>query len=110
MDPRATDVHPEEEREDCARSGIPTWSDKLLQEVVRSILEAYYEPQFTDHSHGFRPGRGCHTALARDPARTWTGTKWFIEGDIKGCFDNIDHAVLLSILAREDPRQPLPAG
>ena len=43
--------------------GIPTWSDKLLQEVMRSLLEAYYEPQFTDHSHGFRPGRGCHTAL-----------------------------------------------
>ena len=77
--------------------GIPTWSDKLLQEVMRSILEAYYEPQFSDRSHGFRPERGCHTAL-RDIYRTWTGTKWFIEGDIKGCFDNIDHAVLLSIL------------
>jgi group II intron reverse transcriptase/maturase len=77
--------------------GIPTWGDKLLQEVLRSILEAYYEPQFSDHSHGFRPGRGCHTALTTI-RRTWTGTKWFIEGDIKGCFDNIDHQVLLSIL------------
>ena len=46
--------------------GIPTWSDKLLQEVIRSLLEAYYEPQFSRHSHGFRPGRGCHTALRRD--------------------------------------------
>src|SRR5262249_51219331 len=43
--------------------GIPTWKDKLLQEVIRSILETYYEPQFDDHSHGFRPDRGCHTAL-----------------------------------------------
>lgn len=43
--------------------GLPTWSDKLLQEVVRLLLEAYYEPQFSDRSHGFRPGRGCHTAL-----------------------------------------------
>jgi group II intron reverse transcriptase/maturase len=77
--------------------GIPTWSDKLLQEVVRSLLEAYYEPQFSDRSHGFRPGRGCHTAL-RQVYGTWQGTKWFIEGDIKGCFDNIDHQVLLSIL------------
>src|SRR5437764_9385781 len=77
--------------------GIPTWSDKLLQEVVRSILEAYYEPQFSDRSHGFRPERGCHTAL-RQVYATWAGTKWFIEGDIKGCFDNIDHPVLLSIL------------
>jgi len=77
--------------------GIPTWTDKLLQEVIRSILEAYYEPQFSPRSHGFRPERGCHTALAEVQA-VWTGTKWFIEGDIKGCFDNIDHTVLLSIL------------
>jgi group II intron reverse transcriptase/maturase len=77
--------------------GIPTWSDKLLQEVMRSILEAYYEPQFSDHSHGFRPERGCHTALTKI-SHVWRGTKWFIEGDIKGCFDNIDHTILLSIL------------
>jgi group II intron reverse transcriptase/maturase len=77
--------------------GIPTWSNKLLQEVMRSILEAYYEPQFSPNSHGFRPRRGCHTAL-KEIFHTWTGTRWFIEGDIKGCFDNIDHTVLLSIL------------
>lgn len=77
--------------------GIPTWSDKLVQEVIRLLLEAYYEPQFSDYSHGFRPGRGCHTALL-DATRNGKGTKWFIEGDIKGCFDNIDHTVLLSIL------------
>ena len=66
---------------------IPTWSDKLVQEVIRSILEAYYEPQFSDHSHGFRPKRGCHTALNKIH-KTWRGTKWFIEGDIKGCLDH----------------------
>ena len=77
--------------------GIPTWRDKLLQEVMRSILEAYYEPQFSPTSHGFRPERGCHTAL-RDIFCSWTGTKWFIEGDIKGCFDNIGHTTLMSIL------------
>lgn len=77
--------------------GIPTWTDKLLQEVMRSLMEAYFEPQFSDHSHGFRPDRGCHTALAHIQ-RSWKGTKWFIEGDIKGCFDNIDHQVLLAIL------------
>lgn len=80
--------------------GIPTWSDKMVQEVIRLLLEAYYEPQFSDHSHGFRPGRGCHTALL-DITRNGKGTKWFIEGDIKGCFDNIDHTVLLSILAEK---------
>ncbi len=80
--------------------GIPTWSDKLLQEVIRSILEAYYEPQFSPHSHGFRAGRGCHTALG-EINRNWSGTTWFIEGDIKGCFDNIDHQVLLSTLAEK---------
>jgi group II intron reverse transcriptase/maturase len=77
--------------------GIPTWSDKLLQEVMRRLLDAYYEPQFSDLSYGFRPGRGCHTALYRI-YKSWKGVKWFIEGDIKGCFDNIDHEVLLSIL------------
>jgi group II intron reverse transcriptase/maturase len=77
--------------------GIPTWNDKLVQEVIRLILEAYYEPQFSNSSHGFRPKRGCHTALTLID-RTWQGTKWFIEGDIRGCFDNIDHKILMSIL------------
>ncbi len=75
--------------------GIPTWKDKLVQEVIRLILEAYYEPQFNDSSHGFRPKRGCHTALTIVD-RTWQGTKWFIEGDIRGCFDNIDQEILMS--------------
>jgi group II intron reverse transcriptase/maturase len=77
--------------------GIPTWSGKLLQEVMRSIMEAYYEPQFSPTSHGFRPELGCHTAL-RDIFCTWNGTIWLIEGDIKGCFDNIDRTVMMSIL------------
>ncbi len=77
--------------------GVPTWRDKLLQEVIRSILEAYYEPNFSDDSHGFRPNRGCHTALTF-VRQYWKGTKWFIEGDIKGCFDSIDHSILLDIL------------
>ena len=64
---------------------------------MRLLLEAYYEPQFSDRSHGFRPKRGCHTAFT-EITRTWTGTTWFIEGDIAGCFDNIDHKVLLEIL------------
>ena len=80
--------------------GLPTGPDKLLQEVIRMILEAYYEPQFSDHSHGFRPIRGCHTALS-DVVLNWTGVRWFVEGDIKGCFDNIDHDVLLSVLGEK---------
>ncbi len=80
--------------------GIPPWRDKLVQEVIRMILEAYYEPQFSDHSHGFRPRRGCHTALS-DVVTHWTGVRWFVEGDIKGCFDNIDHDVLLSVLGEK---------
>ncbi len=80
--------------------GIPTGPDKLLQEVIRMILEAYYEPQFSDRSHGFRPDRGCHTALGNVTTH-WTGVRWFVEGDIKGCFDNIDHDVLLSVLGEK---------
>jgi group II intron reverse transcriptase/maturase len=80
--------------------GLPTWSDKLLQEVIRLILDAYYEPQFSGHSHGFRPHRGCHTALPQI-ARKWQGTIWFVEGDISRCFDTLDHEVLLSILGEK---------
>ena len=78
--------------------GLPTWSDKLVGEVVRLLLEAYYEPTFSDHSHGFRPGRGCHTAL-REVAITWTGTTWFVEGDISDCFGSLDHSIMIEILA-----------
>lgn len=80
--------------------GLPGWNDKLVQEVLRMLLEAYYEPQFADSSHGFRPGRGCHTALEAI-RRQWRGTTWFIEGDIEGCFDNIDHTVLMDIIERD---------
>ena len=80
--------------------GLPTWSDKLLQEVIRSILEAYYEPQFSDLSHGFRPGRGCHSALA-EIDQSWGAVTWFVEGDVSQCFDRLDHGVLHSILAED---------
>ena len=78
--------------------GLPTWSDKLVGEVVRLLLEAYFEPTFSDRSHGFRPGRGCHTALT-EVAINWTGTTWFIEADIHDCFGSLDHDVMIGILA-----------
>ena len=66
--------------------GLPTWSDKVVAEVMRLLLEAYYDVQFSDHSHGFRPGRGCHSALD-EVVSVWKGTHWFIEGDISDCLD-----------------------
>lgn len=80
--------------------GIPTFRDKLVQDAIRQILEAIYEPIFSKHSHGFRPQRSCHTAL-KEITLTFRSTRWFIEGDIKGCFDNIDHATLLEILSEK---------
>jgi group II intron reverse transcriptase/maturase len=80
--------------------GMPTWSDKLVGEVVRLLLEAFYEPQFSGSSHGFRRYRGCHTAL-REISNTWTGATWFIEGDISDCFGSLDHEILLGILAEK---------
>ena len=77
--------------------GIPSFEDKLVQEVVHMILEAIYEKSFEPTSHGFRPHKSCHTALTRIQ-KTFIGTKWFIEGDIKGFFDNIDHNVLIGML------------
>ena len=67
---------------------------------MRSILEAYYEPQMSQHSHAFRPGRGCHTAL-REIQTTWTGSRWLVEGDIAKFFDTMDHEVLLAILSEK---------
>jgi group II intron reverse transcriptase/maturase len=80
--------------------GMPVWRDKLLQEVLRLILDAYFEPQFSDHSHGFRAHHGCHTAL-QAVQQGWKGTVWFIEGDIAQYFDTIDHEVLLGILGEQ---------
>jgi len=78
--------------------GIPCWEDKLLQTVVKLILEAIYEPKFLDASHGFRPNRSCHTALKA--VTRMNGTRWWVEGDIKGCFDSICHHTLLTILGK----------
>jgi group II intron reverse transcriptase/maturase len=78
--------------------GLPSWSDKVVGEVMRLILEAYHEPKFSDRSHGFRPRRGCHTALS-EVAEKWAGATWFVEGDISDCFGSLDHEVMLSNLA-----------
>lgn len=80
--------------------GIPSFEDKLVQEVIRKMLEAIYEPIFLDVSHGFRPNRSCQTALHQIKS-TCRGTKWVVEGDITGCFDNVDHDILLKILSRK---------
>lgn len=80
--------------------GMPTWSDKAVAEVVRMLLDAYYDVRFSDRSHGFRLGRSCHTAL-REVVEVWKGTRWFIEGDISDCFGSFDHQVMLSTLAEK---------
>lgn len=79
--------------------GIPAFDDKLVQEVIKMVLEAIYEGHFEKCSHGFRPHRSCHTALA-SISEGFDGTRWFIEGDIKGFFDSIDHDVMIRILGK----------
>lgn len=79
--------------------GIPTAEDKLVQEVVRLLLDQIYEPMFSEHSHGFRSGRSCHTALKEIQA-VWTGVKWLVDVDLVGFFDNIDHEILISLLEK----------
>ena len=80
--------------------GIPSGDDKLLQAAMKILLEAYYEPTFSKRSHGFRPGKGCHTAL-NYVGQNLKDTNWFIEGDTKGCFDNINHDILLGIMGEK---------
>jgi retron-type reverse transcriptase len=80
--------------------GLPVWSDKLLAEVVRFILNAYYDGQFSEHSHGFREGRGCHTAF-QEIYHTWDGVTWMIEGDSSDCFGSLDHDLLIATLGEK---------
>jgi len=77
--------------------GVTTWSDKLVAEAVRLILDAYFDGQFSEHSHGFRQGRGCADAL-RDIYHTWKGCTWIIEGDISDCFGSLSHDLLIAVL------------
>jgi len=79
--------------------GIPGFREKLLGTVLKLILEAIYEPTFSENSHGFRPGRSCHTALEAIQ-RDMQGVRWWVEGDIKGYFDNVNHDTLLRILSK----------
>lgn len=79
--------------------GISSSDDKLVEEIVKMILESIYDPTFSNYSHGFRPGRSCHTALLQ-LQQNFTGVKWFVEGDIKSYFDTIDHHNLINILRR----------
>ena len=80
--------------------GIPTFEDKLVQEVVRMLLEAIYEGKFSNQSHGFRPNRSCHTAL-KQIQHNFIGSKWFIEGDICSFFDTIDHHIMIQVLRKQ---------
>lgn len=80
--------------------GIPTFTNKLVQEALKLVLESIYEPVFLECSHGFRPGRGCHTAL-KQAKNQFMGARWFIEGDIKGCFDNINHGALIGFMKQK---------
>ena len=79
--------------------GISSSDDKLVEEVIKMILESIYDPTFSNYSHGFRPDRSCHTALLQ-LQQNFTGVKWFVEGDIKSYFDTIDHHSLVNILRR----------
>jgi len=92
-------IHIPKKNGDTRPLGIPAFTDRIVQEVCRMILEAIYEPKFSNHSHGFRPKRSCHTALI-EMKKTFTGINWFIEGDIKEFFDNINHQVLITILRK----------
>lgn len=85
--------------------GIQSGNDKLVQEVVKMILESIYEPTFSNKSHGFRPNRSCQTALMQIQ-NTFTGANWFVEGDIHACFDSFDHHVVIDILRKRIDDEP----
>lgn len=80
--------------------GIPSFMDKLVEKVLRLILEVVYEPIFSEKSHGFRPKKNCHTTL-KDIKHAFPGTRGFIEGDVKGCFDSIEHETLIKFFRKK---------
>jgi len=86
------------------RLGIPCPRDKIVQEVVRIILEAVYDsphgPYFSEYSYGFRRGKSVHGAL-KEVQKKWSGVIWLVEGDIKSCFDDIDHHILVDVLRKK---------
>lgn len=79
---------------------IPNFRDRLIQEVLKKLLSSIYEPCFDIHSHGFRPGRSCHTAL-RDVRKNFKGCKWILEGDISCFFDTVSHSRLILLLQKK---------
>jgi group II intron reverse transcriptase/maturase len=99
--PVRTEYIPKPNSNKMRKLGIPSTRDKVVQEVMRMILEAIYDspygPYFHDTSHGFRRNRSCHTAL-REIRGKWAATNWFVEGDIQACFDEIDHHILVGLL------------
>ena len=78
--------------------GIASPRDKIVQGAMLLILEAIFEPSFVTHSHGFRPNKGCHTAL-KEVKNTFSSVNWFIEGDISKCFDTFDHKLLVHLIS-----------
>ena len=80
--------------------GVPSGNDKLVQAVIKILLESIYEPVFSNNSHGFRPNKSCHTAIEQIKHQ-WKGVKWFVEFDIKGFFDNVNHAILITSLEKK---------
>jgi group II intron reverse transcriptase/maturase len=83
--------------------GIPTLTDRMVQEAIRTVLEPIYESIFLNCSHGFRPNRSTMNAIATCYRSINEKKKyyWVIEGDIKGCFDNIDHKILIKLLKKK---------
>ncbi|OOB79389.1 MAG: hypothetical protein BEN19_07695 [Epulopiscium sp. Nuni2H_MBin003] len=92
----AKKIYIPKKNEDEKLLGLPSIDDKIIQEIIKNILQSIYEPQFSNNSHAFRPNRSCHTALM-DISKN-SEVKWYIKGDIKSFFDNIDYHILISIL------------
>jgi RNA-directed DNA polymerase len=78
--------------------GIPTVRDRMVQAAVVNVIEPIFERDFAEHSYGFRPGRGCKDALRRVDQRIKSGCSYVVDADLKGYFDTIPHAGLMSRL------------
>lgn len=81
--------------------GITSPRQKIVQKALQMVIEAIYEPEFLDCSHGFRPGRSCHSALKQLQLGNNSTFHWVIEGDIEKCFDSIPHSTIITLLRKK---------
>jgi len=87
--------------------GVPTTTDRLIQQGVQQVLSAYYDPTFSEHSYGFRPGRSAHQAIEQALVYVNEGYSYVVDIDLEKFFDTVGHDYLMNLLSKRIMDKPL---